>query len=99
MTQTNRELFYKETLQVLSGLGIESQNHVKMPDGSILTAQEFVNKKLRIAKDLPQPSLDEIKPIGYYNDVHGFLFDESDKDCYCEGGCSMEPVYTKSQLN
>ncbi|AGV73769.1 hypothetical protein [Lactococcus cremoris] len=39
-----------------------------------------------------------IEPIGYYNKVHGFLHDEFDKDCYCQGGCSMEAVYTESQV-
>lgn len=38
------------------------------------------------------------KPIGYYNHNHGFLYDEFDKDCYCPGGCSMEEVYTASQV-
>ena len=40
----------------------------------------------------------EIEPIGYYNGAHGFLYDEFDKDCYCQGGCSMEAVYTESQV-
>ncbi len=39
-----------------------------------------------------------MKPIGYYNEAHGFLHDEFDKDCYCQGGCSMEAVYTESQV-
>lgn len=39
-----------------------------------------------------------MKPIGYYNEAHGFLHDEFDKDCYCQGGCSMETVYTESQV-
>lgn len=39
-----------------------------------------------------------MKPIGYYNGAHGFLHDELDKDCYCQGGCSMEAVYTESQV-
>lgn len=39
-----------------------------------------------------------MKPIGYYNEAHGFLHDELDKDCYCQGGCSMEAVYTESQV-
>lgn len=39
-----------------------------------------------------------MKPIGYYNKAHGFLHDEFDKDCYCQGGCSMEAVYTESQV-
>lgn len=42
--------------------------------------------------------LKDIKPVGYYNDAHGFLHDEFDKDCYCQGGCSMEPVYTAEQM-
>lgn len=39
-----------------------------------------------------------LKPIGYYNDTHGFLHDEIDKDCYCIGGCNMAPVYTEDQV-
>ena len=39
-----------------------------------------------------------MKQIGYYNEAHGFLHDELDKDCYCQGGCSMEAVYTESQV-
>ena len=39
-----------------------------------------------------------MKPIGYYNGAHGFLYDEFDKDCYCQAGCSMEAVYTESQV-
>lgn len=39
-----------------------------------------------------------MKPIGYYNEAHGFLHDEFDKDCYCQDGCSMEAVYTESQV-
>lgn len=42
--------------------------------------------------------INEIKPIGYYNNSHGFLYEESDKDCYCQSGCSMEAVYTKKQM-
>ena len=41
----------------------------------------------------------DLEPIGYYNSVHGFLYDECDKDCYCLGGCSMQPVYTEEQVN
>lgn len=40
----------------------------------------------------------EWKPVGYYNEAHGFLYDETDKDCYCSGGCSMEAVYVESQV-
>lgn len=40
----------------------------------------------------------ELKPVGYYNEAHGFLYDETDKDCYCPGGCSMEAVYVESQV-
>lgn len=39
-----------------------------------------------------------MKPIGYYSEAHGFLHDEFDKDCYCQGGCHMEAVYTESQV-
>lgn len=39
-----------------------------------------------------------VDPIGYYNGEHGFLYDELDKDCYCNGGCSMQPVYTEGQI-
>lgn len=43
-------------------------------------------------------SVEKLEPIGYYNEAHGFLHDEFDKDCYCQGGCSMEAVYTESQV-
>lgn len=43
-------------------------------------------------------SVEKLEPIGYYNKAHGFLHDEFDKDCYCQGGCSMEAVYTESQV-
>lgn len=39
-----------------------------------------------------------VDPIGYYNDIHGFLHDEMDKDCYYNGGCNMQPVYTEEQV-
>lgn len=42
--------------------------------------------------------LNDIKPVGYYNGAHGFLYDELDKDCYCLGGCTMAPVYTEEQM-
>lgn len=42
--------------------------------------------------------LKDIEPVGYHNDTHGFLYDELDKDCYCQGGCSMAPVYTEEQM-
>lgn len=41
---------------------------------------------------------EDIEPLGYYNETHGFLYDEADKDCYCPGGCSMEPVYAAEQI-
>lgn len=40
----------------------------------------------------------DVEPIGYYNGAHGFLYDELDKDCYCQGGCSMQAVYTREQV-
>lgn len=43
-------------------------------------------------------TIKKLEPIGYYNNVHGFLYDELDKDCYCSGGCSMEAVYTAVQM-
>ncbi|KSU23358.1 hypothetical protein [Lactococcus lactis] len=43
-------------------------------------------------------SVEKLEPIGYYNEAHGFLHDEFDKDCYCQGGCHMEAVYTESQV-
>lgn len=43
-------------------------------------------------------SVEKLEPIGYYNEAHGFLREEFDKDCYCQGGCSMEAVYTESQV-
>lgn len=55
-----------------------------------LIIREQFEKKYNVADDL--------EPIGYYNGEHGFLHDEFDKDCYCQGGCSMEEVYTESQL-
>lgn len=42
--------------------------------------------------------VEKLEPIGYYNEAHGFLHEEFDKDCYCQGGCSMEAVYTESQV-
>lgn len=42
--------------------------------------------------------IEDIEPLGYYNGAHGFLYDELDKDCYCPGGCSMEPVYAAEQM-
>ncbi|MCT0056767.1 hypothetical protein EFK39_10435, partial [Lactococcus lactis subsp. lactis] len=50
------------------------------------------------SSDTDKLSVEKLEPIGYYNGAHGFLHDEFDKDCYCQGGCSMEAVYTESQV-
>ena len=57
---------------------------------------EYYFDKLPVTTD--EISVEKLEPIGYYNESHGFLHDESDKDCYCQGGCTMEAVYTESQV-
>ncbi len=55
-------------------------------------------EKLALSAHTDKLSVEKLEPIGYYNEAHGFLHDEFDKDCYCQGGCSMEAVYTESQV-
>ncbi|MCT0056795.1 hypothetical protein EFK39_10630 [Lactococcus lactis subsp. lactis] len=55
-------------------------------------------EKLHEYKIVSKLSVEKLEPIGYYNEAHGFLHEEFDKDCYCQGGCSMEAVYTESQV-
>lgn len=53
---------------------------------------------IEVSANTDKLSVEKLEPIGYYNEAHGFLHDEFDKDCYCQGGCSMEAVYTESQV-
>lgn len=62
-----------------------------------LDVHEMLNE-IEQAIDTDKLSVEKLEPIGYYNEAHGFLHDEFDKDCYCQGGCSMEAVYTESQV-
>ena len=39
-----------------------------------------------------------IEPVGYYNSEHGYLKYETDKDCYCSGGCNMIPLFSEQQV-
>ena len=58
----------------------------------------FKYEPSNISDSTDKLSVEKLEPIGYYNEAHGFLHDEFDKDCYCQGGCSMEAVYTESQV-
>ncbi|KAF6611432.1 MULTISPECIES: hypothetical protein [unclassified Lactococcus] len=60
-----------------------------LPEGEFIVCDECSSATDKL-------SVEKLEPIGYYNEVHGFLHDEFDKDCYCQGGCSMEAVYTES---
>lgn len=62
-----------------------------LPEGEFIVCDEC-------SSDTDKFSVEKLDPIGYYNGAHGFLYDEFDKDCYCQGGCSMEAVYTESQV-
>ncbi|KLK96743.1 hypothetical protein VN91_0871 [Lactococcus lactis subsp. lactis] len=62
-----------------------------LPEGEFIVCDEC-------SLDTDKLSVEKLEPIGYYNEAHGFLHDEFDKDCYCQGGCSMEAVYTESQV-
>ncbi|WMM20146.1 hypothetical protein RCG51_10130 [Lactococcus lactis] len=65
--------------------------HEWLPEGEFIVCDEC-------SSDTDKLSAEKLDPIGYYNGAHGFLYDEFDKDCYCQGGCSMEAVYTESQV-
>lgn len=53
MTETAKERTYREALEILRGMGINSKNRVMMPYGVAVTAQEFIEEKLEDAENLP----------------------------------------------
>lgn len=53
MTETAKERIYREALEILRGIGINSKNRVMMPYGVAVTAQEFIEEKLEDAENLP----------------------------------------------
>lgn len=54
MTQeTAKERTYREALEILRGMGINSKNRVMMPYGVAVTAQEFIEEKLEDAENMP----------------------------------------------
>jgi hypothetical protein len=53
MTETAKERIYREALEILRGMGINSKNRVMMPYGVAVTAQEFIEEKLEDAENLP----------------------------------------------
>ncbi|MCT0449383.1 hypothetical protein [Lactococcus lactis] len=54
MTQeTAKERIYREALEILRGMGINSKNRVMMPYGVAVTAQEFIEEKLEDAENMP----------------------------------------------
>ncbi|MFR0821020.1 MAG: hypothetical protein ACLSID_08655 [Lactococcus lactis] len=91
MTETAKERIYREALEEVSrSLPVNSKLDLVIAEALIKA------KYLPITTD--KLSVEKLEPIGYYNGAHGFLHDELDKDCYCQGGCSMEAVYTESQV-
>lgn len=53
MTETAKERIYREALEILRGMGINSNNRVMMPYGVAVTAQEFIEEKLEDAENMP----------------------------------------------
>lgn len=54
MTQeTAKERIYREALEILRGMVINSKNRVMMPYGVAVTAQEFIEEKLEDAENIP----------------------------------------------
>lgn len=53
MTETGKERIYREALEILRGVGINSKNRVMMPYGVAVTAQEFIEEKLEDAENIP----------------------------------------------
>ena len=53
MTETAKERIYREALEILRGMGINSKNRVMMPYGVAVTAQEFIEEKLENTENLP----------------------------------------------
>ncbi len=53
MIETAKERIYREALEILRGMGINSKNRVMMPYGVAVTAQEFIEEKLEDAENLP----------------------------------------------
>lgn len=97
MTETVKERIENEIKSV------EKRLHRGRNDGK--TYNTGVKEGLMIARahvidsdTTDKLSVEKLEPIGYYNGAHGFLHDEFDKDCYCQGGCYMEAVYTESQV-
>lgn len=88
----------KEVIDRLQGeAGYATGGYVDRLVFSGLDVHEMLNE-IEQAIDTDKLSVEKLEPIGYYNKAHGFLHDEFDKDCYCQGGCSMEAVYTESQV-
>lgn len=84
---------YKESIKLTGNFDKREALTVTMP------MEEFDKlEKLALSANTDKLSIEKLEPIGYYNGAHGFLYDEFDKDCYCQGGCSMEAVYTESQV-
>ncbi|MGF2203924.1 hypothetical protein [Lactococcus lactis] len=52
MTETAKERIYREALEILRGMGINSKNRVMMPYGVAVTAQEFIEEKLEDAENM-----------------------------------------------
>ncbi|OSP87367.1 hypothetical protein B9W73_03590 [Lactococcus lactis] len=92
MTETAKEYtLTAQDIQVyLCELGIKPTEEV-----SIYSIEYYFDKQTVTTDKL---SVEKLEPIGYYNGAYGFLYDEFDKDCYCQGGCSMEAVYAESQV-
>ena len=53
MTETAKERIYREALEILRGMDINSKNRVMMPYGVAVTAQEFIEEKLEDAENMP----------------------------------------------
>ncbi|MCT0032980.1 hypothetical protein EFE21_09270 [Lactococcus lactis subsp. lactis] len=53
MAETAKERIYREALEILRGMGINSKNRVMMPYGVAVTAQEFIEEKLEDAENIP----------------------------------------------
>lgn len=53
MTETAKERMYREALEILRGMGINSNNRVMIPYGVAVTAQEFIEEKLEDAENMP----------------------------------------------
>ena len=84
---------YKESIKLTGNFDKREALKVTIP------MEEFDKlEKLALSAHTDKLSVEKLEPIGYYNEAHGFLHEEFDKDCYCQGGCSMEAVYTESQV-